>query len=97
MYLYKYKYLSTFKLSLYYYRLYSILFISFFSFFFQVPRQITLPTVPQRHESFQRELNSSPIGHLNSVPFSVYSRKQANEIVIIKVSIYRKLKKKVQN
>ncbi|XP_069942809.1 synaptotagmin-10-like isoform X2 [Cherax quadricarinatus] len=53
----------------------------------KVPRQTTLPTVPQRHASFQRQLSQRL--HLDSIQFSVCNLEKKDDLGLLKPELYR--------
>ncbi|XP_063870178.1 synaptotagmin-10-like [Scylla paramamosain] len=53
----------------------------------KVPRQTTLPTVPQRHASFQRQLSQRL--HLDPVQFSVCHLERKDDLGHLKPELYR--------
>nr|XP_027239501.1 synaptotagmin-10-like [Penaeus vannamei] len=52
-----------------------------------VARQTTLPTVPQRHASFQRQLSQRL--HLDSIQFSVCNLEKKDDLGLLKPELYR--------
>ncbi|XP_069999130.1 synaptotagmin-10-like [Penaeus vannamei] len=53
----------------------------------KVARQTTLPTVPQRHASFQRQLSQRL--HLDSIQFSVCNLEKKDDLGLLKPELYR--------